>query len=249
LPRQTKPRQSLADSSEISSKRPSGVDLNWTAGLKKPAQGRSRETLKQLLAAAEAQLAQHGVHNVGVADIAAAAGFSTGAVYQRFKDKDALLEVMFDVFVEDARTSLTAAEHSNGPSNIKSVIEEQFASARALYQRHRGILGATIALADTHPRFREAGQNLFRQAGHILALHIARLMPNIGMARVQLAADFIVRLHTAFLDQNLIYPSGLPMESKLSEAAFAAELEALCLIYLNSLCSNVDAEHSSALNI
>src|SRR5437899_2360739 len=57
-----------------------------------PQQARSRESLRKLLKAAAAVLAHHGVDGATIPRIAAHAGLTPGAVYRRFKDKDALFE-------------------------------------------------------------------------------------------------------------------------------------------------------------
>lgn len=59
-----------------------------------PQQERSRESLRKLLKAAAEVLGQHGVEGATIPRIAQHAGLTPGAVYRRFKDKDALLETM-----------------------------------------------------------------------------------------------------------------------------------------------------------
>ena len=57
-----------------------------------PQQERSRESLRKLLKAATEVLGQHGVEGTTIPRIAEHAGLTPGAVYRRFRDKDALLE-------------------------------------------------------------------------------------------------------------------------------------------------------------
>lgn len=57
-----------------------------------PQQERSRESLRKLLKAAAEVLGQHGVEGATIPRIAQHAGLTPGAVYRRFRDKDALLE-------------------------------------------------------------------------------------------------------------------------------------------------------------
>src|ERR1051325_6509072 len=57
-----------------------------------PRQERSRESERKLLKAAAEVLGQHGVNGATIPRIARHAGLTPGAVYRRFKDKDALLE-------------------------------------------------------------------------------------------------------------------------------------------------------------
>jgi AcrR family transcriptional regulator len=57
-----------------------------------PQQERSRESLRKLLKAATEVLGQHGVERTTIPRIAQHAGLTPGAIYRRFRDKDALLE-------------------------------------------------------------------------------------------------------------------------------------------------------------
>src|SRR5215831_6025189 len=58
-----------------------------------PQQVRSRESLQKLLRAATEVLGQHGVEGTTIPRIAHHAGLTPGAVYRRFHDKEALLEM------------------------------------------------------------------------------------------------------------------------------------------------------------
>src|SRR4029450_8312226 len=52
----------------------------------------SRESLRKLLKAATEVLGQHGVERTTIPRIAEHAGLTPGAIYRRFRDKDALIE-------------------------------------------------------------------------------------------------------------------------------------------------------------
>jgi AcrR family transcriptional regulator len=55
--------------------------------IRKPRQDRSRRTLEVVLDAVEALIAERGVEVLKLSDIAARAGYTTGAIYARFRDK------------------------------------------------------------------------------------------------------------------------------------------------------------------
>lgn len=59
-----------------------------------PQQDRSRESLRKLMKAAAEVLGQHGVDGATIPRIADHAGLTPGAVYRRFRDKDALLQTV-----------------------------------------------------------------------------------------------------------------------------------------------------------
>ena len=78
-----------------------------------PKQDRSLRTQEALIDAFLTLLEERSFEEITVAQIAATAGLTTGAIYRRFKDKRALLEIAFERFVEEsighqqARASLT----------------------------------------------------------------------------------------------------------------------------------------------
>lgn len=71
-----------------------------------PRQARSRESLRKLLKAAAEVLGQHGVDGATIPRIAAHAGMTPGAVYRRFRDKEALLEAVILGILERQRDRL-----------------------------------------------------------------------------------------------------------------------------------------------
>lgn len=68
-----------------------------------PQQARSRRTLQRLLAAAVALMEEDGLAGVTIPEVAARAGVSTGSIYRRFVDKDALIRAAFLLFLETSR--------------------------------------------------------------------------------------------------------------------------------------------------
>lgn len=61
-----------------------------------PQQDRSRETLERILDATETLLATKQFAEISVQEIVGAAGTSVGAFYGRFRDKNALLPLLYD---------------------------------------------------------------------------------------------------------------------------------------------------------
>ena len=84
-----------------------------------PQQARSRESLRKLLKAAAEVLGQHGVEGTTIPRIAQHAGLTPGAVYRRFRDKDALLEAVILGILERQeerlKTGLTPAQAAQIP--------------------------------------------------------------------------------------------------------------------------------------
>lgn len=74
-----------------------------------PRQKRSEETLRRILDAAAALLAERDLDEVSVEDLARRAGVSVGSVYTRFKSKDDLLAYLLDAAQRTQVEQLAAA--------------------------------------------------------------------------------------------------------------------------------------------
>jgi len=118
-----------------------------------PKQTRSRETLRRLLQAAADVLEEKGVEGATIPAIAARAGVTPGAVYRRFRDKDALLRTLLlnSLAQSDQRTAemLTpelAAKYSFAQLAVK-VIETTLNA----YRKRVRLLRAFTQFARSHP--------------------------------------------------------------------------------------------------
>jgi AcrR family transcriptional regulator len=114
-------------------------------------QERSRVTRERLLAAAEKVFAEKGYDGAKLADIAAEAGVSVGAVYFRFKDKDALFQAIAETFTEETRARLDefvlAGQHASAEDIIRTFVLRTAANMRT----HRGLFRAIIEHGFDHP--------------------------------------------------------------------------------------------------
>ena len=83
-----------------------------------PQQARSRESLRKLLKAAAEVVGQHGLENATIPRIASHAGLTPGAVYRRFRDKDALMEAVILGVLERQDERL---QNSLAPASAKHI--------------------------------------------------------------------------------------------------------------------------------
>lgn len=112
-------------------------------------QERSRATRARLLEAAESVFAEKGYDGAKISDIAAEAGCSVGAVYFRFKDKDALFFAIAESFIEDARGRLANLfEPSARPGQI---VRTFVVSSADNFRKHRGLFRAIVERGFDHP--------------------------------------------------------------------------------------------------
>jgi len=109
-----------------------------------PQQARSRRTLERLLSAAVALMEEEGLAGVTIPVVAARAGVSTGSIYRRFVDKDALVRAAFLRFLEASRIA-----------NRESLTPERFAGM-SLERVSRAVCRGLVRQFRSHPRLLKA---------------------------------------------------------------------------------------------
>lgn len=121
-------------------------------------QARSVATRERLLDAAEVIFAKKGYDGARLSDIAEEAGCSVGAVYFRFKDKNALFSAIAESFIDDARRGLTALFGTPQIAPERALRNFVTASA-ANFRKHRGLFRAIVERGIDHP---DAMKTIFR---------------------------------------------------------------------------------------
>lgn len=132
---------------------------------------RRRELVRTtLLDAAEVEFLEHGYHEASLARIAAAAGFTKGAIYSNFESKEDLLLAVRARWDESiVATASAAADGASTPAGRLSAIAEVWAASIA-EDPHRAALGLELrALALRSPQVREAAATWQRRSVEVLA--------------------------------------------------------------------------------
>lgn len=121
-----------------------------------PRQARSVASLNRMLAAAETVLQQKSFDAATLAEIARAAGVTTGAFYARFRDKEGLLRELEERVYRAMRTF--AEEYAPEPGSavsLRAVLEESLRGMAEFYATHRGTLRALVLRSRADPALRE----------------------------------------------------------------------------------------------
>ena len=113
-------------------------------------QARSRATRERLLASAERVFAEKGYDGAKISDIAEDAGCSVGAVYFRFKDKDALFLAIVESFVEEARAGLARLLAGTMDADAETTIRIFVTATAANFRRHKGLFRAIVERGFEH---------------------------------------------------------------------------------------------------
>jgi len=86
-----------------------------------PQQSRSQDTQERLLSALVSLLEEKFFEQITIRDLAQRAGVSTGTIYRRFKDKDALLPVLYQRLNRDMQSWSESCWADFDQSSAKSV--------------------------------------------------------------------------------------------------------------------------------
>jgi len=140
----------------------------------KPAQTPARSEKKQaqpyhhgnlrasLLEAADAVLAERGVHGLTLRDVARAAGVSHGAPYHHYASLNELLAAVAErgfVILGNAMAEAVAVPDTS--ERLLRVAQAYVDCARAHPERFRLMFGPLLASKDEHPALKDAAQRAF----------------------------------------------------------------------------------------
>jgi AcrR family transcriptional regulator len=120
-----------------------------------------------LLEAAEAVLAERGVHGLTLRDVARVAGVSHAAPYHHFGSLEALLAAVAERgFVALGEAMAAAVGVSDPRERLLRVSQAYVDCARAQPERFRLMFGPLLARKQDYPALQDAAQRAF---GHVLA--------------------------------------------------------------------------------
>ena len=155
-------------------------------------QERSRDTRDRLLAAAEEAFANKGYEGSRIADIAQAAGVSAGAVYFRFKDKEALFGGIVERFAEDARERVAQFADDAKSGDWKAVVRRLVHGTWDLFNAHRGLFRVIMERGPLAPQAFMPIVTVRMQIGQMLAGAIPHKENDAGRdLRMQVAMQMV----------------------------------------------------------
>jgi AcrR family transcriptional regulator len=165
---------------------------------------RDPERRERILTAAAHLVAQRGYHDVGMADIGAAAGVTGSAIYRHFEGKSAVLVAMFDRVIDDLSTDAEHIVTTTGDPRaaLRRLVHGQVmfvTNDRTLAQVYHNEI-TNLPDPDRH-RLRRKQRLYIEEWVHALAT----LRPNVSDAELR------ARAHAAIgaIQSTLFYSSGL----------------------------------------
>jgi AcrR family transcriptional regulator len=191
------------------------------------ARARRREGRDELLAAALRIFARRGYRQAGVEEIAAAAGYSKGALYWHFSSKEDLLEALLEERIDAPMRELVALLGSAPPEQDMSV-EASRAFARKLTEQRDAVLLEreywSLAIRDPELRARYAERQTELRAA--LAGALKARARHLGTPELPMPAEDVARIVMSII-------GGLSVDELVEPGSVSPELlgEALALIY------------------
>lgn len=181
-----------------------------------------RDTVRAgILSAAEAAFLDHGYAGTTVSDIAAAAGFTKGAVYSNFGGKPELLAAVCAAHIEAIASSVieTLSRTDSIVLGVRALTDQLVVSSAwpELWVEFRGLAAHDSAVRTTYEALRARLRATLEQQLHDHAESLA-LPPDTDLAVV-----------AALL---LTVSNGLALEHAAAPAAMPRELVERCLIQL-----------------
>lgn len=212
-----------------------------TTGALAPQQARSRESLRKLLKAAAEVLGQHGLEGATIPRIAAHAGLTPGAVYRRFKDKDALFEAVILGILErqEERLQHSLTREAIGQIPLAVFAEQVIGSMVVSYRANASLLRAIRLFVQDRPKtpfWRKACRIEARTFEQIVDFFLARAA-EITHPNPRLAVATGLMFVTSTLVEIVVMPTDLgPVKALLppDDQALRRELVRAFLSYLGS---------------
>tara|TARA_R110002073_G_scaffold19336_7_gene70711 strand:+ start:5335 stop:5982 length:648 start_codon:yes stop_codon:yes gene_type:complete len=194
-------------------------------GVKPAAQDRAKKTRDKLLAAFESLLREKSFEAMSVAEIAARAGLSVGAVYRRFENKDAFIPAIFDLYrarVERLAASPEGQFQPDPEAGLRVALRGMTAMAWTFLKREGHLVRAAHLYARLRPdlvgdewdAMIEAGVASYRQLVDFFAGEIARPDPD------EAARVLFYLLNTSMIEYGLYRDDGPGAALTISDTGF-----------------------------
>lgn len=188
-------------------------------------QERSRATRTRLLEAAESVFAKKGYDGAKISDIAEEAGCSVGAVYFRFKDKDALFFAIAESFIEGARMGLGTLLSGAKAMDDETIVRIFVTATARNFRLHKGLFRAIVERGLDHPLAMETIFGFREELADALekALH--------GGGSASLPIRVMTQMVYGFLIAGVLNERA---PTKITDAKAVVELANACAAYLGA---------------
>ncbi len=205
-------------------------------GVRQPRQDRSRRTLEAVLDAAEALIAERGVEVLKLSDVSTRAGYTTGAIYARFRDKEALLHQLYDRFVDrtmavmdEGYTTLTA----DGVS-LDDALALWIRTLIAHQRQNSSLRNAFLTRVQTEERYRLRSRELSLHAAWCFRQVLEQHHDRIAHDNLDRVSGMAVLLIHAAIEPAITMREPASVYVPVSDDALVTELVRVLRAYLET---------------
>lgn len=211
--------------------------------IRKPRQDRSRRTLEAVLDAVEALIAERGVEVLKLSDIAARAGYTTGAIYARFRDKEALLEQLYDRFVSRAMEAMDQgyATLTSQGVDLEEALTLWVRTLIAHQRQNWSLRNAFLTRIQTEESYRLRSRELTLHAAWVLRQVMESHHDRIAHDDLDRASGMAALIIYATIERAITMREPASVYIPPSDDALVAELVRVVQAYLAPLPTNPEA--------
>lgn len=159
-------------------------------------QERSRRTHDRIYEAGTRLLEQHGPSALTVANVASAAGVSTGSIYRRFGSKEQLLAVIQHEFVEDFKAEMArrlALERLSSAASLDEIVGTAVRGFAETFQARQPLLRVLMLVATENEDVLEAGSRAAIECGAMFRELMLSAADQIKRPDPEAAIDYAYR--------------------------------------------------------
>lgn len=204
------------------------------APVRPPKQGRSKETLARILDAAEALLADRNFDELRIEDVVKKAKTSVGVFYSRFRDKNALLDTLYE---RNQQTAIKRFEKLDASywrdASVEEIVRDRVRAAVKSHREHRGIYRALVLRGYLKPDWRyrdpvERDKLAVGRFGTLIEAHRDEIAHEDARQAGAMAALLIMSV----LRETILFGDSTASAVNLDDARLEAEIIRLVLAYL-----------------
>lgn len=210
------------------------AELSEFRWVKAPQQARSQASLSRILDAAAEVISQRGFQGATVAEIVRKAKSSVGVFYDRFQDKDALLDCLHQRFCDE---SYATADEALRPERWHNATGPEIATTLTaflveIYRQQRGLLRVFIVRSATEPKCAERAARMMNYVTERFASLLLEHEPGLSHPNPAFAVELGLRAVYSTLDSILVFEDSGLGPIQLDDPVLAPELARLLLAYV-----------------
>ncbi|QYB00108.1 TetR/AcrR family transcriptional regulator (plasmid) [Rhodococcus sp. USK10] len=160
-------------------------------------QERSKRTHKRIYLAGIEVLEKQGPSALTIANVAAAAGVSTGSVYRRFGSKEQLLTVIQHEFVEEFKTEMASrlnAEHVERDAPLRQAVRVAVRGFAETFEARQRLLRELMLVSTENPGVLDVGSRGAIECGTMFRELLLGVADKITHPQPEEAIDYAYRM-------------------------------------------------------